>query len=628
MIIYLKHQMTHRVYAVIATLLLISLGIFAETSFAANQLLLERASFEDVTNQLTYDQVKNQSFEPFDQIMAKGFRHSTFWLKLKVKGGESQPLVLRVNPAFTDEIELFDAVSPRKKHVTGELHPWHDADYKSLSLNFKLEPTAYDRDVFLRVKSSQNYILHPDIFLEDDFRYLEKQTEMGSIAYTSFIFIIFVWLFFTWLVKRELVIGCFTLVQFFAGVHALFTLGLARVYFDGLVDNVTLNTLTNIFNMGYVGITLYAHYFLIAEYDLKRGYKILFQSLIVMPFICFTMLWLNHDTLALQANLAYALFSPLLFISSITKGVKKDGDDILMSEPALPRKVLLIYYSILLVILSIVILPFFGIVRATGFSIHALFVHAFLNGLLIFSLMQYRLTIIQKREMQAMLYERTLVAQEKIRHEEQGKLIGMLTHEVKNSLSVINFSVDAILRKIKGEENQFTQSVSQFQGAIDDISAVIDKCVSVDRVEQGAFHLNLITQDIVPLIKGIIAMRSEDRNYLINLPNEYFVFTDADIFSIIVKNLIENAVKYSEKTSSIEVCLLNDVLTISNFPGHAGYPDAGKIFTKYYRSEKSHRDRGTGLGLWLCKELSERINVRIAYEPDDQKIHFKLYLPQ
>jgi len=627
MIIYLKHQIMRRFYVGITALLLVCLGLFAQVSYAADQLLLERGSFEDVTNQLSYEQIKNQSFEPFENILAKGFSHSTYWLKLKVKGNTGDPLVLKITPVFTDEIELFDEASKGGRRVTGELHAWSKSDYRKVDLNFRLEPTAHDRYIFVRVKSNQNYIVYPQIFLEEDFEHREALVELFSISYTIFILTIFLWIVFTWLMSgREWVIGCFAIVELFATLHAFFLLGLARVYFDGWISNNILNAMTNYVGVSYVAVTIYAHYFLIAEHGLRPAYKALFILIGCAPLLCLLSIALGYDLLGLKSNLIVALLFPILFIASIVRGVKYDSDDDFSEAPALPRRFLKAYYTLLLAILSVILLPYLGVLGAVGFSIYAVFIHALLSGLLIFGLMRYRLMVMQKRQMQVALYDRTLAAQEKIRREEQGKLIGMLTHEVKNSLSVINFSIDSIFKKIRKEEDELALSVSQFQGAIDDIGSVIDKCVDVDRVEQGAFRLNIVRQDLIPIIKQIVTGSSGQDNFLIQLPAEYFVETDADIFSIIVKNLIDNAIKYSDAKAAIKVSLENDVLTISNGPGHAGYPDPDKIFTKYYRAEKSHRGRGTGLGLWLCKELSDRIGARIAYEPDNEKIHFKLYL--
>ena len=65
------------------------LGVFllcliAPLGFASNNLVKAHAYYEDATNQLTIDQVKHQVFTPYEGILAKGFKASTFWLKLTI----------------------------------------------------------------------------------------------------------------------------------------------------------------------------------------------------------------------------------------------------------------------------------------------------------------------------------------------------------------------------------------------------------------------------------------------------------------------------------------------------------------------------------------------------------------
>ncbi len=66
---------------------------------------------------------------------------------------------------------------------------------------------------------------------------------------------------------------------------------------------------------------------------------------------------------------------------------------------------------------------------------------------------------------------------------------------------------------------------------------------------------------------------------------------------------------------------------ISNPPGRAGWPDASRLFEKYYRSPAATYRSGTGLGLYLVKALATRLGYDLTYCPSSEAIVFKLTLP-
>jgi signal transduction histidine kinase len=100
------------------------------------------------------------------------------------------------------------------------------------------------------------------------------------------------------------------------------------------------------------------------------------------------------------------------------------------------------------------------------------------------------------------------------------------------------------------------------------------------------------------------------------------VAADAGQLSQVISNLIENAIKYSPEGGTIEVALEpgdRHVLFAISDPG-LGIPprEQQRIFQKFYRLDP-HMSRGiggTGLGLYICRELVRRVNGRIWVESD------------
>ena len=114
------------------------------------------------------------------------------------------------------------------------------------------------------------------------------------------------------------------------------------------------------------------------------------------------------------------------------------------------------------------------------------------------------------------------------------------------------------------------------------------------------------------------------------------VHADAQMLSIVLGNLLENAYKYSEVGTPIALALSSSVgaqgiagwqWTLENEVGDAGYPDLQKVFVKYYRSANAKSQSGSGLGLFLVKSLLDLMHGRVTYSPLKQRIRFEVWLP-
>jgi len=112
--------------------------------------------------------------------------------------------------------------------------------------------------------------------------------------------------------------------------------------------------------------------------------------------------------------------------------------------------------------------------------------------------------------------------------------------------------------------------------------------------------------------------------------------TDPSYFQIILNNLVGNALKYSQPDSTvvIELSRLPDAqgapklqFAVRNTIGPWGSPDAEKVFSRYYRSDKASGVSGTGLGLWLSQKLAERLGTRIQLSLEAGQVVFWFSLP-
>jgi signal transduction histidine kinase len=107
--------------------------------------------------------------------------------------------------------------------------------------------------------------------------------------------------------------------------------------------------------------------------------------------------------------------------------------------------------------------------------------------------------------------------------------------------------------------------------------------------------------------------------------------TDSSLFAVVVANLLDNAVKYSEPESPVTVTASLDdagvfTLIVENAVGSAGTPDPASVFSRYYRGEHAHTSPGTGLGLYLVKSICDILGGTVTSRSTLEKIYFSVTL--
>jgi two-component system, OmpR family, sensor histidine kinase SenX3 len=121
-------------------------------------------------------------------------------------------------------------------------------------------------------------------------------------------------------------------------------------------------------------------------------------------------------------------------------------------------------------------------------------------------------------------------------------------------------------------------------------------------------------------------------------PDTLPVSLDANAFSVVLNNLLDNAVKYSPKMpKKIRVRLerQNDLVLIHVDDEGIGIPDKelSHVFERFYRvgNEMTRESKGVGLGLHLVKTVTEAMNgwVRVEKNPNAERgTRFTIVFPR
>ena len=612
--------------ALIRTLLFL-FALFSGSVVANGDYILEQAYYEDKTNSLTIEQVKKEQFQPYDGWLAKGYSQSTFWIRLSIKPSDSE-LVTRIRPAYAKHIEVYDGINKTPFAVVGAQHPWVESEMPAYSHNFKLSPDLQERHIYLKVKQPRSYFLNFDTVPVTAYLKMDRQDSLISMGYIVFTFALALGLLTIWLTNRERVLGFFVIQQFMAFLHAILLTGYARIFFDRYIDISIIQHLYYAVVVIYPLVGIWANKLLIKEYGLKTYYSYAFNALMGASCIVICLLLLGNINQALKLNAQVVILTMTLFWLAAWFGTTNNQKN---SDVNLPITVLRVYYFVNLVIWAISALPLLGVIQAKELTAHSFLLYNVMSGLFFFLLLQYRAKLILKNELTKAATLKKEIDNERYLREEQGKLMAMLTHEIRTPLSVLKLVVD---RKVSGSD------LEDFANrAVSNIDSIIDKCIQLDQLDIKALKIAHSRFDLIELVKSIAVDSVGGERIRLYGESKLIIESDFDITKTIVSNLITNAVRYSIPNTDIAIHIEaghvkaengqnpSVKIAVQNAIADADMPVLSQIFDKYYRGPSSIKVSGSGLGLFFVKELAHALQGDVQCSTDTNSITFTVWIP-
>ncbi|MBO7451563.1 MAG: HAMP domain-containing histidine kinase, partial [Clostridiales bacterium] len=117
----------------------------------------------------------------------------------------------------------------------------------------------------------------------------------------------------------------------------------------------------------------------------------------------------------------------------------------------------------------------------------------------------------------------------------------------------------------------------------------------------------------------------------IDLPeHSVYVFSDRNAIDRILQNLITNSIRYSAGDISVKLEKTNDgiILSVGNPIPKDSELDPDRMFNRFYTGDSSRSTGGTGLGLAVVKELSEKLGGSVKAQRDGDQLTVMLTLPE
>jgi len=212
--------------------------------------------------------------------------------------------------------------------------------------------------------------------------------------------------------------------------------------------------------------------------------------------------------------------------------------------------------------------------------------------------------------------------------------ISTVSHELRTPLtSIRGFSQTMLASWDKLDDNSKKRFLNIIVEQSNRLIGLVENMLSVTKLQDTAIILKEISiKPIIEMICSIVKNQHADKDFKLQLNNDA-ILADKDKFQQVMTNLIENAGKYGDENSTITVKSNSDnefvSIKVINNGIEIAESDYDKIFTKFSRIDNplTRKVQGSGLGLYITKNLVEKMGGKISVKSQNHETVFEVLLP-
>jgi signal transduction histidine kinase len=221
------------------------------------------------------------------------------------------------------------------------------------------------------------------------------------------------------------------------------------------------------------------------------------------------------------------------------------------------------------------------------------------------------------------------------------KFFSIIAHDLKNPLGAMIGLSDMMLEHYDDiSEDDRMDLAKGINRSSKNLYELLKNLLEWSRAQTGKIPYTPQTFDIAGIAESCILLLAESANaknitLLLQIEPDTIVFADMQMITTVIRNLISNAIKFTEEDGEIRIesNYRTDVIEIAVMDNGVGMTSEKvdklfKIGEKYISTDGTSGEKGTGLGLILCKEFIEKHGGKIWVESEVGKgSTFRFTLP-
>ncbi|MBC7073794.1 HAMP domain-containing histidine kinase [Candidatus Parcubacteria bacterium] len=221
------------------------------------------------------------------------------------------------------------------------------------------------------------------------------------------------------------------------------------------------------------------------------------------------------------------------------------------------------------------------------------------------------------------------------------EFISIASHQLQTPLSSLRWALELLLSEnVRQDPKKQTEFLNILKEESDKMRELMRDLISVAKIESEQLFLTkekISLKEIVQKTISELENKAKEKNLEIvfecqtSLP---FIFTSKSAIQTAIWHLLDNAIKFSKNGGKIKISLWpeNKKVFFKIEDQGIGIPESDQkfIFQKFFRAKNAFRyqTKGTGLGLFIVKNIIERSGGKIKFSSkEDKGTTFWFYLP-
>jgi signal transduction histidine kinase len=203
------------------------------------------------------------------------------------------------------------------------------------------------------------------------------------------------------------------------------------------------------------------------------------------------------------------------------------------------------------------------------------------------------------------------------------KLFSVVSHDIKGPLSSLHLTL-SLAKTGAISEAEFRQIATELDTRLAQTTEFIDNLLQWAKLQMHGESFEPDCVELVHVVNEVVRLlepecRQKNVSLVNNLNGSLEAYADINMVRSVLRNLLTNAAKFTRSDGIITISAyrLNSKIVVSVADSGVGIPKRSidKIFTlATVSTDGTHREKGTGLGLLLCKEFVEKNGGKIWFE--------------
>ncbi|MCU0353872.1 MAG: HAMP domain-containing histidine kinase [Cytophagales bacterium] len=239
----------------------------------------------------------------------------------------------------------------------------------------------------------------------------------------------------------------------------------------------------------------------------------------------------------------------------------------------------------------------------------------FEEGRAVGDMWRYKDVTEELREKQQIGEENQVLAQQNMI---KNTLLAVLAHDLRSPMDTLEATLSVCqslsLAEIKSFSHEIKKTVGVTRTLMDNLLYWVQTQTHGIHIEKRPLLLSAVVDETFELLRATAVHKGN--RFINQVPEGFFVNADQNVLKTVIRNLVSNANKFTTE-GDVEVKVVNAKNFVEIRVTDTGVGMSREVLEKLFRPERhytslgTYNEKGTGLGLLLCKEMIEKHGGRI-----------------